>query len=107
MISKELEQTLNNAFKDAREKKHEFVTVEHLLLSLLDNSAASSVLKACGANLDQLRDDLGQFVDDTTPQLVQDDDRETQPTLGFQRVLQRAVFQVQSSGLENTNWAIV
>jgi len=107
MISKELEQTLNNAFKDAREKKHEFVTVEHLLLSLLDNSAASSVLKACGANLDQLRDDLGQFVDDTTPQLVQDDDRETQPTLGFQRVLQRAVFQVQSSGKKEVTGANV
>jgi ATP-dependent Clp protease ATP-binding subunit ClpA len=107
MISKELEQTLNNAFKDAREKKHEFVTVEHLLLSLLDNSAASSVLKACGANLDQLKDDLGQFVDDTTPQLVNEDDRETQPTLGFQRVLQRAVFQVQSSGKKEVTGANV
>ena len=107
MISKELEQTLNNAFKDAREKKHEFVTVEHLLLSLLDNSAASSVLKACGANIDQLKDDLSQFVDDTTPQLVHEDDRETQPTLGFQRVLQRAVFQVQSSGKKEVTGANV
>lgn len=107
MISKELEQTLNNAFKDAREKKHEFVTVEHLLLALLDNSAASSVLKACGADLEQLKTDLSQFVDDTTPQLVYDDDRETQPTLGFQRVLQRAVFQVQSSGKKEVTGANV
>lgn len=107
MISKELEQTLNNAFKDAREKKHEFVTVEHLLLALLDNSAASSVLKACGADLEQLKSDLSQFVDDTTPQLVHDDDRETQPTLGFQRVLQRAVFQVQSSGKKEVTGANV
>jgi len=107
MISKELEQTLNSAFKDARDKKHEFVTVEHLLLALLDNPAASSVLKACGADINQLKQDLGQFVDETTPQLVSDEDRETQPTLGFQRVLQRAVFQVQSSGKKEVTGANV
>jgi len=107
MISKELEQTLNSAFKEARDKKHEFVTVEHLLLALLDNPAASSVLRACGADINQLKLDLGQFVDETTPQLISDDDRETQPTLGFQRVLQRAVFQVQSSGKKEVTGANV
>jgi len=107
MISKELEQTLNSAFKGAREKRHEFVTVEHLLLALLENPAASSVLRACGADMDQLTIELGQFVDETTPQLVSDDERETQPTLGFQRVLQRAVFQVQSSGKKEVTGANV
>jgi ATP-dependent Clp protease ATP-binding subunit ClpA len=107
MISKELEQTLNSAFKGAREKKHEFVTVEHLLLALLDNPAASSVLRACGADIETLKTELGQFVDETTPQLITDDERETQPTLGFQRVLQRAVFQVQSSGKKEVTGANV
>ena len=107
MISKELEQTLNSAFKEARDKKHEFVTVEHLLLALLDNPAASSVLRACGADINQLKLDLGQFVDETTPHLINDEDRETQPTLGFQRVLQRAVFQVQSSGKKEVTGANV
>ncbi len=107
MISKELETTLNNAFKEAREKRHEFVTVEHLLLALLDNPAASSVLKACGADIPELKAELAEFVDETTPQLVADDDRETQPTLGFQRVLQRAVFQVQSSGKKEVTGANV
>ena len=107
MISKELESTLNNAFKDAREKKHEFVTVEHLLLALLSNIAATSVLRSCGADIDQLKIDLDQFVDETTPQLMSDDERETQPTLGFQRVLQRAVFQVQSSGKKEVTGANV
>lgn len=107
MISKELENTLNSAFKDAREKKHEFVTVEHLLLALLSNLAATSVLRACGADVDQLKVDLDQFVDETTPQLMNEDERETQPTLGFQRVLQRAVFQVQSSGKKEVTGANV
>ncbi|HFE38645.1 MAG TPA: ATP-dependent Clp protease ATP-binding subunit ClpA [Gammaproteobacteria bacterium] len=107
MISKELEQTLNSAFKDARDKKHEFVTVEHLLLALLDNPAASSVLRACGADIEQLKTEIAGFVDETTPQLVSDDERETQPTLGFQRVLQRAVFQVQSSGKKEVTGANV
>ncbi len=98
MLSKELELTLNLAFKEAREKRHEFLTVEHLLLALTDNPAAVAVLKACGANLDQLRRDLRVFLDETTPLLPLNDSRETQPTLGFQRVLQRAILHVQSSG---------
>ncbi len=107
MISKELEFTLNIAFKEAREKRHEFVTVEHLLLALLDNPAASAVLKACGADLSQLRSDLSGFVDETTPLLIGDEEQETQPTLGFQRVLQRSVFQVQSSGKKEVTGANV
>lgn len=99
MLNRELEVTLNLAFKEARAKRHEFMTVEHLLLALLDNEAAATVLRACGANLDKLRRDLQEFIDSTTPLIPQhDDERETQPTLGFQRVLQRAVFHVQSSG---------
>lgn len=99
MLNKELEFTLNLAFKEAKEKRHEFMTVEHLLLSLLDNPSASGVLKACHANIDALRRDLAEFVDETTPLIPEDEaDRETQPTLGFQRVLQRAVFHVQSAG---------
>ncbi len=99
MLNKELEFTLNLAFKDAKEKRHEFMTVEHLLLSLLDNPAAGNVLHACEANIDALRRDLEEFIDETTPVIPATDfDRETQPTLGFQRVLQRAVFHVQSAG---------
>lgn len=99
MLDKELEYTLNNAFKDARGKRHEFVTVEHLLLSLLDNSSALEVLKACGANINRLRNNLSEFIDRTTPVIpLNIHDRDTQPTLGFQRVIQRAVFQVQSAG---------
>ncbi|MDH5300072.1 MAG: ATP-dependent Clp protease ATP-binding subunit ClpA [Gammaproteobacteria bacterium] len=107
MISKELENTLNHAFKEAREKRHEFVTVEHLLLALLDNPAAATVLRACGADLPQLKEDLAVFVDETTPQLLDGEERETQPTLGFQRVLQRSVFQVQSSGKKEVTGANV
>lgn len=99
MLNKELEFTLNAAFKDAKEKRHEFMTVEHLLLSLLDNPAVANVLQACGAKIDKLREDLITFVDETTPKIpANDSERETQPTLGFQRVLQRAVFHVQSAG---------
>lgn len=99
MLDKELEYTLNTAFKDARNKRHEFVTVEHLLLSLLDNASALDVLKACGANIVRLRNNLTEFIDRTTPVIpLNVHDRDTQPTLGFQRVIQRAVFQVQSSG---------
>ncbi len=107
MLSKELEQTLNLAFKEAREKRHEFVTVEHLLLALLDNPTAAEVLKACGANLDRLKRDLVSFLEETTPLLPPHDPRETQPTLGFQRVLQRAVFHVQSSGKKEVTGANV
>lgn len=100
MLNKELEQTLNEAFIFARQHKHEFMTVEHLLLALLDNSAALEALKACNANIESIRAELSDFVKDTTPLMLDDPDneRETQPTLGFQRVLQRAVFHVQSSG---------
>ena len=97
MLSKELEFTLNLAFKEAREKNHEFMTVEHLLYALLGNPSAVEVLRACGGNLEQLKEDVGAFLEETTPKLLEGDTRETQPTLGFQRVLQRAVFHVQSS----------
>jgi ATP-dependent Clp protease ATP-binding subunit ClpA len=108
MLNRELEQTLNDAFKEARVKRHEFMTVEHLLLSLLDNEAALVVLNACGADIGKLRKDLNEFVNSTTPLIQeQDDERETQPTLGFQRVLQRAVFHVQSSGKSEVNGANV
>ena len=107
MLSKELEFTLNLAFKEAREKRHEFMTVEHLLLALLDNSAAADVLKSCGADLEKIKKELAGFLDETTPLLPPDDSRETQPTLGFQRVLQRAVFHVQSSGKKEVTGANV
>ncbi|MFL0809168.1 MAG: ATP-dependent Clp protease ATP-binding subunit ClpA [Agarilytica sp.] len=108
MLSKELESTLNTAFKAARGKRHEFMTVEHLLLALTDNDSAAGVLKACGADLSLLKDDLSEFVDSTTPLIPEEDeDRETQPTLGFQRVLQRAVFHVQSSGKNEVTGANV
>jgi len=107
MLSKELETSLNFAFKDARDRNNEFMTVEHLLLALLDNNAAAEVLRACGANLDRLRSELREFLDETTPLLPPNDDRDTQPTLGFQRVLQRAVFHVQSSGKNEVTGANV
>ncbi|ABM62167.1 ATP-dependent Clp protease ATP-binding subunit ClpA [Halorhodospira halophila] len=107
MLSKELEFTLNLAFKDAREKRHEFLTVEHLLLALTDNPAASQVLKACGADLERLRGELQAFLSETTPLLPVNDSRETQPTLGFQRVLQRAILHVQSSGKREVTGANV
>ncbi|MGB3668029.1 MAG: ATP-dependent Clp protease ATP-binding subunit ClpA [Bermanella sp.] len=108
MLNRDLEATLNTAFKDARAKHHEFMTVEHLLLSLISNEAAREVLVACGAEVDRLSKDLQDFVDSTTPLLSEaDSDRETQPTLGFQRVLQRAVFHVQSSGKSEVTGANV
>ena len=108
MLNRELEQTLNEAFKEARSKRHEFMTVEHLLLALLDNDAASTVLQACGADIVKLRKDLDDFVDSTTPLIPESNgEQETQPTLGFQRVLQRAVFHVQSSGKTEVSGANV
>jgi len=107
MLSKELEFTLNNAFKEARGRRFEFMTVEHLLLALIDNPTAAQVLRACGGDLDTLRDELDSFVDENTPLLDENDTRETQPTLGFQRVLQRAVFHVQSSGKKEVTGANV
>ena len=108
MLNRDLEITLNLAFKEARNKRHEFMTVEHLLLALLDNQAAVAVLRACGADMERLRAELSEFIDSTTPLIPgQDAERETQPTLGFQRVLQRAVFHVQSSGKGEVNGANV
>ena len=99
MLSKDLEVTLNQAFKNARAKRHEFMTVEHLLFALLDNAKATEVLTNVGADLDALRSDLGEFIETTTPLIpAGDSQRETEPTLGFTRVLQRALFHVQSSG---------
>jgi len=108
MLSKDLEVTLNYAFKSARKKRHEFMTVEHLLLALLDNEVASNVLLSCDCDLGQLRDELAEFIDTTTPLIPESEaTRETQPTLGFQRVLQRAVFHVQSSGKREVTGANV
>jgi ATP-dependent Clp protease ATP-binding subunit ClpA len=107
MLDKELEQTLNDAFRQARNQRHEFMTVEHLLLALLDNQSAVSVLRVCGANLNSLHSELVKFINDNSPLLGDDDERETQPTLGFQRVLQRAVFHVQSSGKKEVTGANV
>jgi ATP-dependent Clp protease ATP-binding subunit ClpA len=97
VLSKELEFCLNAAFKEARTQRHEFITVEHLLLALLDVPSVVEVLKACGAGIDNLRRELSDYVRETTP-LVDSDEPDVQPTLGFQRVLQRAVFHIQSSG---------
>ncbi|HEY7841350.1 MAG TPA: ATP-dependent Clp protease ATP-binding subunit ClpA [Gammaproteobacteria bacterium] len=107
MLDKELERTLNDAFRRAREQRHEFMTVEHLLLALLDNRSAADVLRACGANLNALHDEVSRFIDEHASVLPDDDERETQPTLGFQRVLQRAVFHVQSSGKKEVTGANV
>ena len=108
MLSKDLEVSLNLAFQGARNKRHEFMTVEHLLLALLDNDIAIDVLKACGIDLERLRSDLEEFVESTTPLLPEGDkERDTQPTLGFQRVLQRAIFHVQSSGKREVTGANV
>lgn len=108
MLSKDLEITLSEAFRGARRKSHEFMTVEHLLLALLDNEAASAVLLACDCDLGRLRGELVDFVDANTPLIPDsDENRDTQPTLGFQRVLQRAVFHVQSSGKREVTGANV
>ena len=97
MLSKELEFTLNMAFKTAKESRFEFMTIEHLMLALLDNPSACGVLRACGGDTEHLKLELSEFIIQNTPTLDDDEGRETQPTLGFQRVLQRAVFHVQSS----------
>ncbi|TKF71260.1 ATP-dependent Clp protease ATP-binding subunit ClpA [Vibrio sp. F13] len=108
MLNKELETSLNGAFARARDKLHEFMTVEHLLLALLENDAAKEALQACQADLDALRNELDIFIDQTTPLIPESDEtRETQPTLSFQRVLQRAVFHVQSSGRSEVTGANV
>jgi ATP-dependent Clp protease ATP-binding subunit ClpA len=98
MIAQELEVSLHMAFVEARQQRHEFITVEHLLLALLDNPSAAEVLRACSANVDDLRKSLTNFIRDNTPQVAGADDVDTQPTLGFQRVIQRAIMHVQSTG---------
>ena len=107
MLSKDLERSLNDAFKRAREKRHEFMTVEHLLLALTENNSAAEILRACGADIDVLSSELNVFIDENTPLLNDDEERDTTPTLGFQRVLQRAVFHVQSSGKKEVTGANV
>src|SRR6187431_1115998 len=98
MIAQELEVSLHMAFVEARQQRHEFITVEHLLLALLDKPSAAEVLRACSANIDDLRKSLSNFIKDNTPQVAGTDDVDTQPTLGFQRVIQRAIMHVQSTG---------
>ena len=105
MIAQELEVSLHMAFMDARQKRHEFISVEHLLLAMLDNPSAADVLRACGANLEQMRQQLTQFIEEHTPKVEGDDEVETQPTLGFQRVIQRAILHVQSSGKKEVTGA--
>jgi len=107
MIAQELEVSLHMAFVDARQKRHEFITVEHLLLALMDNPSAADVLRACGANIDVLRKELAQFVAEHTPTVPGDGEVDTQPTLGFQRVIQRAILHVQSSGKKEVTGANV
>src|SRR4029079_3895147 len=107
MIAQELEVSLHMAFVEARQKRHEFITVEHLLLALLDNPTAAEVLRACGANMDELRKHLVQHIGEQTPRIAQDREIDTQPTLGFQRVIQRAILHVQSSGKKEVTGANV
>ena len=98
MIAQELEVSLHMAFVEARQQRHEFITVEHLLMALLDNPSAAEVLRACSANVDDLRKSLAQFIKENTPTVGGTDEVDTQPTLGFQRVIQRAIMHVQSTG---------
>ena len=107
MLSQELEFCLNDAFAGAREARHEFMTVEHLLLAIVDTPKVREILKSCGADTGKLKTELKQFIDQTTPRLPTGEDRDVQPTLGFQRVLQRAVFHVQSSGKKEVTVANV
>jgi len=107
MIAQELEVSLHMAFVEARQKRHEFITVEHLLLALLDNPTAAEVLRACGANIDELRKNLAQHIAEQTPRIAADREVDTQPTLGFQRVIQRAILHVQSSGKKEVTGANV
>src|SRR3989442_14943872 len=107
MIAQELEVSLHMAFVEARQKRHEFITVEHLLLALLDNPTAAEVLRACAANIEELRKALGDFIAAHTPTVAGTEEIDTQPTLGFQRVIQRAILHVQSSGKKEVTGANV
>ncbi|MFM8518044.1 MAG: Clp protease N-terminal domain-containing protein, partial [Nevskiaceae bacterium] len=107
MLSNELETCLNSAFQVAREGRHEFLTVEHLLLSILDTPRVKEILQACGGDAAKLSVELREHIEQTTPRVPEGEEREVQPTLGFQRVLQRAVFHVQSSGRKEVGVANV
>ena len=107
MIAQELEVSLHMAFMEARQKRHEFITVEHLLLAMLDNPSAAKVLRACAADIDELRKTLADFVTTQTPTIAGSGEVDTQPTLGFQRVIQRAILHVQSSGKKEVTGANV
>ncbi|WP_192022574.1 ATP-dependent Clp protease ATP-binding subunit ClpA [Shewanella sp. WPAGA9] len=108
MLNKDLEVTLNLAFQQARDSRHEYMTVEHLLLALINNPSAKEALLACGADITRLHEEVSNFIQQTTPLIAEStEERETQPTLGFQRVLQRAVFHVQSSGRNEVTGANV
>ncbi|MCG6974926.1 MAG: ATP-dependent Clp protease ATP-binding subunit ClpA [Acidiferrobacterales bacterium] len=107
MLSQELEFSLNSAFRDARSRGHEYITVEHLLAALLDNPSAAKVLRACGGKVDELRDNLGEFLEKNVPSLTRDEETEAQPTIGFQRVIQRAVLHVQGVGKKEVTGANV
>lgn len=107
MIAQELEVSLHMAFMDARQKRHELITVEHLLLAMLDNPTAADVLRACGAKLDTLRTELNNYIEEHTPTVLGEEEVDTQPTLGFQRVIQRAMLHVQSSGKKEVTGANV
>jgi len=107
MIAQELEVSLHMAFMDARNKRHELITVEHLLLAMIDNPTAAEVLRACGAKLEVLRTELNQYIEEHTPTMHGQDEVDTQPTLGFQRVIQRAMLHVQSSGKKEVTGANV
>jgi len=107
MIAQELEVSLHMAFMEARQKRHELITVEHLLLAMIDNPAAAEVLRACGATLETLRTELSQYIEEHTPTVGGQEDVDTQPTLGFQRVIQRAMLHVQSSGKKEVTGANV
>ena len=107
MIAQELEVSLHMAFMDARQKRHELITVEHLLLAMLDNPSASEVLNSCGANLEKLRENIAGHIEEHTPKVSGKEEVDTQPTLGFQRVIQRAMLHVQSSGKKEVTGANV
>jgi len=107
MIAQELEVSLHMAFMDARQKRHELITVEHLLLAMIDNPTAAEVLRACGAKFDVLRSELNQYIEEHTPTVNGEGEVDTQPTLGFQRVIQRAMLHVQSSGKKEVTGANV
>ncbi len=107
MIAQELEVSLHMAFVEARQKRHEFITVEHLLLAMLDNPSAADVLRACAVNIEELRAQLTVFLNEHTPRLPAHSESDTQPTQGFQRVIQRAILHVQSSGKKEVTGANV